>query len=289
MPPLKAFFLVLALAPNLVAQGDEWPQWRGPGRDGVWRESGLLTKLPDRLEAKWRVPIGSGYCGPTVADGRVYVMDRLKEPDEVERVLCFDWRTGERLWTHEYASVYRGIMYEAGPRCSVLIADGLAYSLGTMGHLFCLNAETGEVVWSRDLRVDYAARIPIWGIAASPVMEGELLIVPACGENDAYLVAFDRKSGEERWRALPDEGNYSAPMVIDQGGRRVIVSRTDNRVVGVDAETGTLRWEHPFKSKNMPLSVATPVLYEDMGACCCALMSTASRWRSSGGGRGATS
>ena len=260
MTPLKAF----ALAPNLVAQGDEWPQWRGPARNGVWRGAGLLEELPDRLEAKWRVPLGSGYCGPTVADGRLYVMDRQEEPAEVERVHCFDWRTGERLWTHEYACVYEEISYEAGPRCSVLIADGLAYTLGAMGHLICLNAETGEVVWSRDLRVDYATRLPIWGIAAAPVLEGELLIVPACGEDDAYLVAFDRKSGEERWKALADQGNYSAPIVIDQAGQRVIVCRTADRVVGVDAETGTLRWEQPFKSKNMPLAVADPVLYEDL-------------------------
>jgi hypothetical protein len=106
--------------------------------------------------------------------------------------------------------------------------------------------------------------MPIWGIAATPVIEGDLLIVPVCGAEDAYLVAFDLESGEERWRALADRGNYSAPIVIDQAGVRVLVIWTGDRVAGVDPASGSLFWEVPFESTRMPLGVASPVLHEDM-------------------------
>ena len=153
--------------------------------------------------------------------------------------------------------------YRDGPRCSVLIADGLAYSLGTMGHLFCLDAESGEVVWAKSLDRLYQIRMPVWGIAAAPLIEEDLLIVPVSGADDAYLVAFDCKTGAERWRALPDRGNYSAPIVIDQAGRRVLVCMTGDRVIGVDPASGELLWENPFKPGKMPLGVPTPVFYED--------------------------
>lgn len=243
---------------------DDWPQWHGPQRDGIWRETGIVTALPeDGLEIKWRADVGGGYTGPTVADGRVYLMDRYTDPDEIEQVLCFDWETGEQIWGHTYACSYEGISYEAGPRCSVLVDGGKAYSLGAAGHLFCFDAETGDVLWEHGLREEYDIQMPIWGIAASPIIEGDLLIVPVSGK-DAFLVAFDVESGEERWRAFSDRGNYSAPIVIDQAGRRVLVIWSGDRILGVAPESGELHWEHPFPAKNIPLGIASPVLVEDM-------------------------
>jgi outer membrane protein assembly factor BamB len=260
----RALLLLPLLAADLFAQdGQDWPQWRGPTRDGVWHETGLVQELPDELAIKWRAEIGGGYTGPTVAKGRVYVMDRVEEPAEIERIHCFAWDTGKPLWSHEYPCAYGKVSYKAGPRCSVLVADGRAYSLGTMGHLFCFDAASGKVEWSKDLAKDYEIRLPGWGIAASPLIEGDLLIVPACGKQDAYLVAFDRKTGEERWKALDDRGNYSAPIVIDQAGRRVLVCWTGDRVVGVDPASGSLLWQHPFRAKNMPLGCAAPILHQD--------------------------
>ena len=254
--------LLVALLPNLGPQGVEWPQWRGPTRDGSWTETGVRESLPDQLAPRWRTEIGAGYSGPTVADGRVYVMDRLDEPSEVERVHCFEWQTGKPIWTHEYECSYAGVSYRAGPRCSVHIVDEHAYSLGTMGNLFCFAAATGEIVWQKDLNADYAIAMPIWGISASPVIEGELLIVPVSGK-DAYLVAFDRKTGKEQWKAFSDRGNYSAPIVIDQAGKRVLICWSGDRVLGASPETGALYWEYPLKAKNMPLAYATPLLHGD--------------------------
>jgi outer membrane protein assembly factor BamB len=113
------------------------------------------------------------------------------------------------------------------------------------------------------LREDYEIRMPIWGIAAAPIVEDELLIVPASGAEGAYLVAFELETGEEAWSALSDRGNYSAPIVVDQAGRRVLVCRSGDRVVGVDPARGELLWQHDYPSKNMPLAVAAPVLFED--------------------------
>ncbi len=269
-----ALIIVLAASPELAGQTEpaakspeqeqgEWPQWRGPSRDGVWRETGILTKLPGEFEPKWTIPIGHGYSGPTVAGGRVYVTDRIADPEEIERIHCVERKTGKRIWMHEYACRYTRMGYKAGPRCSVLIANGRAYSLGSMGHLFCFDAATGKVLWSEDLDAKYKIKMPTWGIAASPVIEDDLLIVPTSGE-DACLVAFDAESGKEAWRALSDRGNYSAPIVIDQAGRRVLVIWTGDRVVGVDPKTGKELWAHPFPSKNVPHGVASPVLHGDL-------------------------
>ena len=260
---ISLLFLIATPSSSPAQQTHDWPQWRGPKRDGVWREQGIVTELPDVIPAKWRTPIGAGYCGPTVADGRVYVMDRLADEKEVERVHCLDANNGKVLWTHTYDAPYR-ISYKAGPRCSVLVANGRAYALGSMGHLHCLDAKTGKVHWRHDLLEEYEIRMPIWGIAASPVLEEDVLIVPVSGRKGACLVGFDATSGKERWSALEDRGNYSAPIVIDQAGKRVLVCWTGDRVVGVGPKTGKLHWAVPFKPKNMPLGVASPVLEGDL-------------------------
>jgi outer membrane protein assembly factor BamB len=253
---------VIALTPfNL--QADDWPQWRGPNRDGVWRETGLLQKFPkENIDVAWRTDIASGYSGPTVANGKVYVTDRLTKPKQVERVHCVDEKTGKPLWSYAYDCPYRNVGYEAGPRASVLIDEGRAYSLGAMGNLFCFDAAKGDVLWQKDLNIEYQIEMPIWGIAASPVIEGDLIIVQLGGK-DACLAAFDKKTGKEKWHALSDRASYSAPIVIDQAGQRVLVCWTGDRVVGLDPQSGKLHWEHPFKPSRMVLAIATPVFHDN--------------------------
>lgn len=242
-------------------RADEWPQWRGPQRDGVWRETGIIREFPKPdLDLKWRADISGGYSGPTVADGRVYVTDRLTEPKQVERVLCFDRETGKLSWSHSYGSAYGNVGYPAGPRASVLIRDGKAYSLGTMGHLFCFDAAKGTVLWTKDLFTEYEIRMPVWGLSASPLIEDELLICEVGGKG-ACLVAFDRLTGREVWKALEDRANYSAPVVIEQAGRRVLVCWTGDNVVGLDPKTGKVHWSHPFPPKRAVMGISTPVAH----------------------------
>ncbi len=243
---------------------DDWPQWRGPARDGVWRETGIIDKFAsDVLEPVWRVDIGSGYSGPTIADGRVYVTDRVTKPKQIERVHCFDEKTGKKIWSHEYDCVYRNVSYEAGPRASVTVHDGRAYALGTMGHFFCFNAATGEIHWQKDLNEEYKIQMPIWGISAAPLIEEDLVIVHIGGEKKASVVAFDRVTGAQKWKALPDQASYAAPIVIEQAGKRVLVCYTGDNVVGLDPATGRVYWRQKFPPREMVIGIATPVFYED--------------------------
>ncbi len=161
---LAALALVRSIG-HADALADDWPQWRGPGRDGVWHEKGIIDRFTDKqlasarqLKIAWRQPISTGYSGPTVADGRVIVTDRELEPEPIERVLCFDTVTGKKLWGHEYACDYDGVQYPAGPRACVTIAGGRAYALGAKGHFHCLEAATGRMLWAKDLFSDYDIR-----------------------------------------------------------------------------------------------------------------------------------
>jgi len=252
--------LVLVLLLGRAA-ADDWPQWRGPTRDGRWYERGIVTGFASpRLPLKWRVEVSSGYTSPTVADGRVFVSDRVTAPREQERVLCFDARTGAALWSHAYDCAYVKVSYPAGPRAAITLCDGRAYALGTMGHLLCLEARSGSILWQRDLHTEYRARVPIWGISAAPLVLDDLLIVQAGGAPDACVIAFDRVSGAERWHALPDRPSYSAPIVLEQAGHRVLVCWTGDRVVGLDPVTGAVGWDHPFPSPKMVIGIADPVV-----------------------------
>jgi outer membrane protein assembly factor BamB len=237
-------------------RADEWPQWRGPMRDGVWRETGIVEKFDGpEIRRRWTAPIGAGYSGPTVADGRVYVSDRIEEPAERERVHCFDWTDGKRLWSHEYDCLYT-ISFKAGPRASISLDDGRAYALGSMGHLHCFDAADGRVLWKKSPE-EMNTKVPIWGIAGAPIVEGDLLIVLAGGEDGAVL-AFDKRTGQRRWTACADGLSYAAPNIIDQAGRRVLVCWLATRIVGLDPANGELLWEYPFTVRRWVDQILTP-------------------------------
>jgi hypothetical protein len=241
-------------------EGMDWPQWRGARRDGIWRETGILDRFPgETIPLRWSVPIGAGYSGPTVADGRVYVMDYVKDKSS-ERVLCLDWKTGARLWETAYECSYEDFTYEAGPRASVTVHDGRAYALGAAGNLHCVDAVSGKVVWKRNLRREYRIRMPKWGIAAHPIIEGDLLITQIGGAGEACVVALDRNSGEEGWKAFPDEASYSPPIAIEQAGRRLIVIALGFRLVAFDPADGTLRWSHDQQKSSWPIAIPAPVV-----------------------------
>jgi outer membrane protein assembly factor BamB len=260
---------IVGLSLSSPGLADDWPQWRGPNRDGVWRETGIIDKFGDkqltadkRIKLAWQQPVSAGYSGPTVAEGRVFVTDRVADPKQIERIHCFEAASGKKLWTHEYERDYVGVGYPAGPRACVTIAEGRAYALGAMGDLHCLAAADGKVLWKKDLFADYEIKIPIWGVSAAPLIEGDLVILHI-GGRDACIVALDAKTGEQRWTALSDRASYAAPIIIEQAGKRVLVCWTGDNVAGLDPATGKVHWKHSFPPQKMVIGISTPVVEQD--------------------------
>ena len=258
--------LVLLVIISIVspALADDWPQWRGPTRDGVWHEQGIIdTFRGPQLTAKWRAPIGAGYNGPTVADGRVFVMDRLTEPNDVERVLCFDARTGKPLWNYAYDCEYEGIQYEAGPRAAVTIDHDHAYAFGAMANLTCLDVTNGKPIWQKDMAKEYRSSVPTWGFAVSPLIYNHLVIVQIGGLDSACMVALDKQTGAEVWRALDDKASYSSPILITQAGKAVLLCWTGGHIAGLNPETGQVYWQIPFAPRRIIMNIADPVHYKN--------------------------
>ena len=247
-----------------ISVAEDWPQWRGENRDGVWDASGVIDKFPGKKMAPtWSVEIGAGYSGPTVANGRVFITDRLSEPKQVERVHCYDAKTGKEIWSTTYDCPYIGIGYTAGPRASVTVDGHRAIALGAMGNIHCFEASNGTVLWKRDLNKDYEIEMPIWGIAASPLVVGDLIILHIGGKNGACVVALDKQSGKEAWKALDDRASYSAPILTEQAGHEIVVCWTGDSVSAIDPKKGTVHWRYPFAPKQMPIGIATPILQKD--------------------------
>ncbi len=237
----------------------DWSQWMGNERMGVWHLDVVKdTLVGSDLKKLWEVPVGSGYSGPTVSDGRVYLMDFREDSLSYERIVCLDADTGDLLWVHEYECVYL-VGYPTGPRTSVLLHEGRAYSFGTMGDIYCLDAASGKVLWYIDGAHTYDIRLPVWGLSSSPVLENDLLILQLGGSPGACLVALDKDSGEEVWRALDDEASYSTPIMVDQAGQRVLVCWTGDNLVGLNPKTGFVYWKVPYERSRGIMNIASPV------------------------------
>jgi outer membrane protein assembly factor BamB len=264
--------LVFALSASVlfsaVAHCEDWPRWRGPHGDGTWTAPVLPDKWPaGGLKTTWKQPVGGGYAGVTVADGRVYTLDleapvakgKDGQPDGSERVLCFDAANGKPLWAHKYPVRYGNLGgYANGPRTSPTLHDGKVFTLGAVGHLFCFDAKTGEIVWQHDCVAKFGARVPEWGFAGSPVLDGDHLIVHLGARDGGCLMALERKTGKEVWRALTDPAGYCTPVVIHPKSGKQIIIWTPEHVHGVEAATGKALWKVPYKV-TYGVSIAPPV------------------------------
>lgn len=278
--PLVCMLALSALAGPVFA--DDWPQWMGPRRDGVWREQGIVEKFPEGgAKVKWKVPIGAGYAGPAVAGGKVFVMDRVVKPDApkpknafdrevtvpgVERIVCVNEADGKVLWTAEYDCPY-AISYNSGPRCTPIVDGDRVYALGAEGHLLCLDAATGKVLWQNHLSGDGSpipdSKTTIWGYSGHPLIDGDKLICLTGGRN-GVVSAFDKKTGKVLWTSLSaKDPGYAPPMIYEAGGvRQLIVWHTES-VNGLDPETGKVYWTEPFGPITNGVSITTPILHRD--------------------------
>ena len=248
---------------------NDWPQWRGPTRHGIWTETGILDRFPDGgLTASWRAPVRGGFAGPVVADGRVFVLDYQENPgsrtmDGMERILALDEQTGGVLWTRDWPATYRNLhpTFATGPRATPSVDGDQIYVVGAAGMILALETATGEPVWQVDTTAEYGITVPVYGVSGAPLVDGSLVIVLMGAEPDALVVAFDKATGEEAWRALPtvSEAGYAAPVIYEGGGVRQLIVWHPRGVSSLDPLTGELRWQHDWEISNA-LTVASPVV-----------------------------
>jgi outer membrane protein assembly factor BamB len=244
---------------------DDWPQWRGPNRDGVCCETGLLESFPaGGLKVRWRAPAGWGFSSPVVAQGRVFLADSVVvKPQAKERVRCFDETTGKVLWAHEYEVAYPDWAFdptqEIGPVATPIIRDDKAYTVGRLGHLLCLDAKKGDVLWRRDLGKDY--QVAFAPGTPSPLIDGELLILFIGGKPGACLIGLNKDTGKEAWRALDESLTFSSPIVITSGGKKQLIVWTQESVTSLDPATGKTYWRQGLATSG-EYAVSTPVFHE---------------------------
>ena len=249
------------------AAAEDWLQFRGADRLAVWHEIGIIDEFPEAgLKVTWRVPIRSGFSGPAVANGRVFVTDweedsQSRTMDGTERVLALDEQTGELLWSYAWGASYRALLqsYAGGPMATPTVDGDRVYVLGATGLLWCLDVESGEVIWHRNYIAEYDASLPPWGTPSAPLVDGDQLIAVVGGEPDALVVAFDKHTGGELWRALEVVGGSSShPIIYEAGGVRQLIIWHTSALVSLDPATGKTYWEQPWEV-GVSMNVVTPV------------------------------
>ncbi len=255
--------LVLALltcfwAAGALARADptDWPCWRGPRRDGISSETGLVAPWPkDGPPELWRIKLGAGFSSVVVVDGRAYTM-YADEKDEY--VVSIGVADGSVLWKTRSGVLFEN-EYGNGPRATPTVYEGCVYAHGPTGELLCLDAESGKKIWGYNLLAKLPAENLEFGLAVSPVILEEMLLVGG-GKNGKALAALNRKTGEILWTSLKDKAGYSTPIAVDVDGMRQILVLTGQAIVGVAPEDGRPLWRHPWKT-TLDANVATPIYH----------------------------
>ena len=244
-------------ADHAVAQADakgEWPQFLGPQRNGLSAETGLLERWPaDGPKEQWRVPGGVGMSGLAVSRGRVLT---LVQRDQKQWLIALDAKSGEPVWQAPLAAWYRNPMGN-GPRATPAISGDQVFVFTGEGILSAHDFRDGKQLWSHHVVQELSGKEAEYGMACSPLVVGEQVIVSA-GAPTGTLVAFDAESGKQLWTAGSDPAGYSSPALLNVGGRAQIVAFTGNSALGVDPAKGTVLWRYPFKT-NYDCNIATPL------------------------------
>lgn len=254
--------VLLAMAGSTVALAQDWPQILGPARNGVYSGLPIVSTLPPRGPSRlWQRDIGAGLAGPSVSAGRLILFHRVGGNEVVE---ALDALTGRTVWTFAYPTAYRDDFgFDEGPRAPPVIADGRVFTHGADGWLHGVDFSTGRRLWAVDTRRVFAAPKGYFGVATSPVVDGNRVLVNVGGPK-AGIVAFDAASGATLWTATGDEASYSSPVVADLGGQRTAVFFTRAGLVALDPATGALRHQFRWRAR-MAASVnaATPLVIGD--------------------------
>jgi outer membrane protein assembly factor BamB len=256
-------WLTICLCAVQPGWADDWPQFLGPTRDGVYAGSDLAAVWPkDGPPVVWRKSIGQGFSGPAVADRQLILFHRL---DNQEIVACLDARTGEPKWSHAYPTAYQDDFgFDPGPRATPCVAQGRVYTFGAEGMLSCLNLADGALLWQVNTKNEFHPRKGFFGAACSPLVEGGAVLLNIGGPGGAGLVAFDKASGRVLWKNSDDEASYSSPAAATIHQRRYAFFFTRAGLAAVDPADGKIQFRYPWRSRmDASVNAATPLIIDD--------------------------
>ena len=248
-------FLFLFAAEAMAQPGANWPQWRGPNRDGISKESGLLKQWPaEGPPLVWKaVGAGRGYSSFSVASGKLYTLGLRGDR---EFVIAFDIANGKEAWATAHGGKFENDRGD-GPRGTPTVDGDRVYALGGNGDLSALDARTGKIVWSKNVLKEFGGSNIQWGISESPLVMGNKVLVNAGGRN-ASIVALNKDNGNVMWKSQSDEAGYSSAIPLQINGGTQVVFFTAARALGLDVNDGRLLWEYARPSNNVA-NVATPI------------------------------
>jgi outer membrane protein assembly factor BamB len=265
---VRAFLLLIFIAgagfcPIAVAAND-WPQFLGPDRNGVYAGKDLAKTWPKEGPPKgWEKKVGQGFSGPVAANGKLVLFHRIGDQETVN---CFDAKSGNAAWTFEYRTAYRDDFgNDEGPRATPTIAHGKVFTFGAEGALHCIDFATGKKLWNVNTKEQFSASKGFFGMVCSPLVEGRHVLVNIGGGNGAGIVAFDADTGKVVWKATDHEAGYSSPVAATVGGTRYGFFFTRNGLVVLDPGTGKVQSEFPWRARmNASVNAATPLVIDDL-------------------------
>jgi outer membrane protein assembly factor BamB len=254
---LMATVVSLCVAAQVMAQANaNWPQWRGPNRDGISKETGLLKQWPaEGPPLVWKATgAGRGYSSFSISNGKLYTLGLRGDR---EFVVAFDVATGKEAWATPHGSAFRNDRGD-GPRGTPTVDGDRVYALGGSGDLSALDARTGKIAWTKNVLEAFGGSNITWGISESPLVLGNKVLVNAGGQG-ASIVALNKSDGSVIWKSQSDEAGYSSGIPLEVNGITQVVFFTAERAVGLDLKDGRLLWEYKHPS-NRTANVATPIV-----------------------------
>jgi outer membrane protein assembly factor BamB len=239
-----------------VSQADDWPHWRGPQRNGVSAETGWLDQWPaGGPPVAWKAAVGTGFSSFAVAGGRVFTMGHAGGNDTV---FCLDAESGKEIWKHSYPAALGDNLFEGGPTATPTVEGGRVYTLSRWGDVFCFDAVTGKVHWSKNVQKETEAPVPQWGFSGSPVPHDNLLLLDV---GEAGL-ALEKATGKIVWQSAKKEAGYSTPLPLQRGGARLAVFSSGQAYIAADAATGKEAWRVRWVTQ-YGVNAADPIIAGD--------------------------
>jgi outer membrane protein assembly factor BamB len=256
-------FGIVTLFVAITSLAADWPQWRGPNRDGMVTDATIPAAWPKALKESWKVTVGVGHSSPVMVNGKLYVFARQGEE---ETLLCLDAATGKEIWRSAQPIAYQmnpaATGHGKGPKATPVVSNGNVYTFGISGVLSSHDAKTGKLKWRREFAKEYPATSPLYGTAMSPLVLNGLLIAHVGGQDKGALTSFDGETGAVKWSNNMDGPAYASPIVVDMAGTKQIVTSMQKQIVGVESATGKLLWTLPAKSE-YDTNAVTAVAYKD--------------------------